>query len=80
MPRSRDLAIFMPTTDVQTDYFTPCACARGNKDMGVPAAFIYIAPWTGGITSVVENLLHCLSEESQSGGCEEAKQVAGLSP
>ena len=33
-PRSRDLAIFMPmttTTDGQTDYFTPCACARGKN-------------------------------------------------
>ena len=32
MLRSPDLAIFvlMTTTD-KTDYFTPCACARGNK-------------------------------------------------
>ena len=36
MPRSRDLVIFiltttmMTTTDIQTDYFTPCACAQGN--------------------------------------------------
>ena len=29
MPRSRDIAIFVPTTD-KTDCFTPCACARGN--------------------------------------------------
>ena len=39
MPRTRDLAIFVPTTtttttttttDRQTDCFTPCACTRGN--------------------------------------------------
>ena len=39
-PRSRDLAIFvlttittmtMTTTDIQTDYFTPCACTWGNQ-------------------------------------------------
>ena len=61
-------------------------------DMGVPAAFIYITPWTGGIymtgdsritsvlngTSVVENLLHCLSNESEGGEDEEEKQVTGL--
>ena len=31
MRRSRDLAIFVPktTTDIQTDYFTPAAHARG---------------------------------------------------
>ena len=29
MPRSRDLEIFVPTTTTD-DYFTPCACARGN--------------------------------------------------
>ena len=29
MPRSPDLAIFMLMTD-NTDYFTPCACVRGN--------------------------------------------------
>ena len=34
MPRTRDLAIFVPTTttttttDGQTDCFTPCACAE----------------------------------------------------
>ena len=38
MPRSRDLAIFVPmtmmtmtTTDGQTGCFTPCACAWGNN-------------------------------------------------
>ena len=32
MPISRDLAVFVPTDDNrQTDCFTPCACARGNK-------------------------------------------------
>ena len=36
-PRTRDLAIFVPTTttttttDGQTDCFTPCACAWGNN-------------------------------------------------
>ena len=32
MPTSQDLAIFVPTTttDIQTDHFTPCACAWGN--------------------------------------------------
>ena len=39
MPRFRDLVIFMPTmttttarttTDIQTDYFKPCACVRGK--------------------------------------------------
>ena len=36
MPRTRDLAIFVPTTmmtmttDRQTDCFTPCACVRGK--------------------------------------------------
>ena len=31
MPRTRDLAIFMPTTtDRQTDCFTPCACTQGK--------------------------------------------------
>ena len=30
MPRSRDVAIFVPTTD-KNDCFTPCACARGNN-------------------------------------------------
>ena len=29
MPRTRDLAIFVTTTD-KTDCFTPSACARGN--------------------------------------------------
>ena len=31
-PRSPDLAIFVLTTTTtdKTDYFTPCACARGN--------------------------------------------------
>ena len=40
MPRSRDLAILVPTTlddDIytttdETDCFTPYACARGNKE------------------------------------------------
>ena len=34
MPTSRDLAIFMPstTTDRQTNYFTPCACALDNNN------------------------------------------------
>ena len=35
MPTSRDQAIFVWTTTTMTtitDYFTPCACARGNKD------------------------------------------------
>ena len=54
------------------------------RDMGVSAAFIYTAPWTGGIyttgdsritsvlneTSVIEDVLHCLSEESESDGYE----------
>ena len=37
MLRSRDLAIFTPTTtmtmmiDIQTDHFTPCACVRGKN-------------------------------------------------
>ena len=31
MPRSRDRAIFVPTTDIQTDYLIPCACARGMR-------------------------------------------------
>ena len=32
MPRTQDLATFVPTTmtDRQTDYFTPCAYPRGN--------------------------------------------------
>ena len=38
MPRTQDLAIFVPTTttttDGQTDCFTPCACARGNDMVG----------------------------------------------
>ena len=67
--------------------------SKKTKEMGdmcVPPAFIYIAPWTGGIymtrdsrttsvlneTSVVEDLLYCLSEESESVGYEEAKQAA----
>ena len=32
MPRSRDMVIFVPTTD---DCFTPCACARGNNACSV---------------------------------------------
>ena len=37
MPRSPKVAIFVPTTtDVQTDYFTPCACARGNEILREP--------------------------------------------
>ena len=36
MPKCGKQAIFVQTTtttttDIQTDYFTPCACARGNK-------------------------------------------------
>ena len=34
MPRSPDPAIFVLTTDT-TDHFTPCACARGNKQTTV---------------------------------------------
>ena len=63
-----------------------------ERDTGVPAAFIYTAPRTGGIymtgdsrissvlneTSVVEDLLCRLSKESESGRCEEANQVIGL--
>ena len=30
MPISQDLVIFVQTTDRQTDYFIPCACARGS--------------------------------------------------
>ena len=33
-PTSRDLAIFVPTVELQTDYFTPCACAWGNYTSG----------------------------------------------
>ena len=32
VPRCRDLAIFMVTTDGQTDSRYPCACARDNND------------------------------------------------
>ena len=32
MPRSPDPAIFVLTTDT-TDYFTPCACARGKNSV-----------------------------------------------
>ena len=36
-PRTRDLVIFVQmttmTTDIQTDYFTPCACTWGNEDI-----------------------------------------------
>ena len=43
MPRTRNLAIFVPTTmtttmkttDGQTDCFTPCACVRGNEAAGL---------------------------------------------
>ena len=36
MPRSPDLAIFDDDNDDDdtTDYFTPCACIRGNYIMG----------------------------------------------
>ena len=37
-PRSRDLAIFMWTTD-KTDCFTPCACVQGNY---VPACLLNV--------------------------------------
>ena len=51
-PRSPDLAIFVLTTDDRqttdgrqttdkTDYFTPCACARGNY-YHIPSSFIAI--------------------------------------
>ena len=33
MPTSRDMTIFFANDDDDTtDYFTPCACARGNKN------------------------------------------------
>ena len=33
MPRSPKVVIFVPTTtDVQTDCFTPCTCARSKKE------------------------------------------------
>ena len=34
MPRTQDLAIFVPTTttrDGQSDHLTPCACVQGKK-------------------------------------------------
>ena len=52
MPRSQDLVIFMPTTtttttDIQTDYFTPCTCARGKIKRGGrdrPTAYTRLDP------------------------------------
>ena len=38
MPTSRDKAIFFAHDDNNndtTDYFTPCACARGNNYYGI---------------------------------------------
>ena len=41
VPKSPKLAIFTPTTtDRQTDYFTPCACVRGNDNKTD-----YFTPW-----------------------------------
>ena len=46
IPRSRDMAIFMVTTDRwqttdKTDCFTPCACARGNNVINsIPLEFL----------------------------------------
>ena len=47
MPRTRDLAIFVPTTtptttDGQTDCFTPFACARGNELQASVQAYIWM--------------------------------------
>ena len=45
MPRSPQLAIFVRAmTDIQTDYFTPCTCAWGNKRVGVArlGAYMYL--------------------------------------
>ena len=47
MPRCRDLAIFVMTTDRQTDRQTnrllyPCACARGNEKRGVEAIKVVV--------------------------------------
>ena len=33
VPRCRDLAIFFADNDNDNDYFTPCACARGNDTL-----------------------------------------------
>ena len=38
MPRSPDLAIFVLTDNDDSDYITPCACARGNN-----------IPWPAGL-------------------------------
>ena len=44
MPTSRDMAIFFANDDDDnnddtTDYFTPCACVRGNYMKEYPEAF-----------------------------------------
>ena len=59
MPKTQDLVIFVPTTttDGQTDYFTPCACAWGSNS----------AP-LGGSISLQIMLLICYTNTGRFGG------------
>ena len=59
MPRSPDLAIFVMTTDRQTDKsdcFTPCACARGNETLNLKQDTVCAVP-----ASLIEKFTSYLS-------------------
>ena len=60
------------TTDGQTDCFTPCACARGNKPIALPLAH------ARGVTTVVQQIQQLHREQTQQIVQEKEREVVQL--